>query len=121
MKEVEDNLIAYKSKAFAIRIINLYQYLGGKRINALANQILRSGTSIGANVREAIYGYSKSDFTFKMTTALKETCETQYWLDLLHETNYINGKQYESMIKDCDEIAKLLNSIIKTSKNSNQI
>ena len=56
-----------------------------------------------------------------MTTALKETCETQYWLDLLHETNYINGKQYESMIKDCDEIAKLLTSIIKTSKNSNQI
>ncbi|MBP3738804.1 MAG: four helix bundle protein [Muribaculaceae bacterium] len=120
MKELDSNSIASKSKAFAVRIINLYQYLGSKRIYALAEQVLRSGTSIGANVREAVYGYSKSDFTFKMTTALKEASETQYWLELLHETGYLNDKQFESMTGDCNEIVKLLTSIIKTSKNSAQ-
>lgn len=111
------NVIFEKSKAFAIRIIRLYQYLcNEKKEFVLSKQVLRSGTSIGANVREAIRGQSKPDFLSKMNIALKEASETEYWLELLYETDYIDKKQYESIGHDCSEINKILIAILKTGR-----
>ena len=111
------NIIVSKSKAFAIRIIRLYQYLcNEKKEYVLAKQVLRSGTSIGANVREAQQGQSKRDFISKMSIALKEANETEYWLELLNETDYLSKDIYESLYNDCNELNKLLISIIKSSK-----
>ncbi|MCL2548697.1 MAG: four helix bundle protein [Symbiobacteriaceae bacterium] len=81
----------------------------------LSKQILRSGTSIGANVKEAQYGQSKRDFVYKMRIALKEASETEYWLELLYETGYIETHHFDSLYKDCSEILKLLNAIVQTS------
>lgn len=111
-----DNAILNKSKAFAIRVVRLYQYLDKKREFVLTRQLLRSGTSIGANVREAVCGQSKRDFTAKMGIALKECSETAYWLELLHETGYVDERQFESIYQDCDELMRLLVAINKTSK-----
>ena len=112
-----DNIVVIKSKAFAIRIVRLYQYLcSEKKEFVLSKQVLRSGTSIGANVKEAIRGQSKPDFNSKMNIALKEASETEYWLELLFETDYIDKSQFESMINDCIELIKILTAIIKTSK-----
>ena len=112
-----DNVIVIKSKSFALRIINLYQYLmSDKREFVLSKQVLRSGTSIGANVKEAIRGQSKPDFYAKMNIALKEASETEYWLELLHESGYIDSNLYESIYADCVEILKILMSITKTQK-----
>lgn len=114
-----DNVIVNKSKLFAIRIIRLYQFLcNEKKEFVLSKQILRSGTSIGANVKEAIRGQSKADFYAKMSISLKEASETEYWLELLSETGYIEPQQFESIYKDCQEIIKLLVSITKTVKNN---
>ena len=82
----------------------------------MSKQLLRSGTSVGANVREAIYGQSKADFISKMSIALKEASETGYWLELLYKTEYLTGEQHKSVRADCDEILKLLTSIVKSSK-----
>ena len=113
----EENVIAEKSKRFGVRIIRLYKYMcERKKEYTMANQILRSGTSIGANVHEAVYGQSREDFISKLSIALKEAHETEYWLELLKETEYIDEKQYESMISDCTELKKLLTSIIKSTK-----
>ena len=113
----EHNLILDKSKAFALRIINLYKYLiDNGQVYALANQVLRSGTSIGANVREAVLGQSKPDFYSKLGIALKEADETAYWLELLYESDYITKKQYDSLYADCNELIKLLVAITKTQK-----
>ena len=110
-----ENAIKDKSKAFALRIIKLYQYLcDEKREFVLSKQILRSGTSIGANVREAQRGQSKPDFYAKMNIALKEADETAYWLELLYESSFLEKPSYESMFADCNEIIKLLTSITKT-------
>ena len=85
-----DNIILSKSKAFAVRIVRLYQYLcNDKKEFVLSKQLLRSGTSIGANVKEAVRGQSKPDFISKMSIALKEAAETEYWLELLYETDYL--------------------------------
>ena len=106
-----------KSMEFAIRIVKLSEYLQSeKQEHVMSKQVLRSGTSIGANVREASYGQSKKDFTSKMSIALKELSETEYWLELLTRTEYITTEQYDSIKKDCSEVAKLLISIVKTSK-----
>jgi len=114
-----NNVIIDKSKLFAIRIIKLYQYLkNAKKEFVLSKQVLRSGTSIGANIREAHQGQSKRDFISKMNIALKEAVETEYWLELLYETNYINNNAYKSIYNDCNEINKLLISIIKSSKRN---
>jgi four helix bundle protein len=114
---MKDNVVVIKSKAFAIRIIRLYQYLlSEKKEYILSKQLLRSGTSIGANVKEAIQGQSKKDFTAKMQISLKEASETEYWLDLLHETGYLENNQFASINEDCIELIKLLTSIIKHSK-----
>ena len=113
----EDNIIVVKSKAFALRIIKLYQYLcDEKKEFVLSKQILRSGTSIGANVKEAIRGQSKADFYSKMNVALKEASETEYWLELLHESDFIENAAFNSIYSDCTEILKLLVSITKTQK-----
>lgn len=112
-----DNIIVEKSKAFAIRIINLYKYLcEEKHEYILSKQLLRSGTSIGANVKEAIRGQSKDDFIHKLNISLKEASESEYWIELLFETDYITNHQFDSLIGDCRELIKLLTSIIKTSR-----
>ena len=117
MKSREDNAVAAKSKAFAVRIIKLYQYLREeKKEYTLSKQILRSGTSIGANVREGYRAQSKPDFYSKLGIAMKEADETAYWLELLHETDYIDDSQFESIYADCEEVLKILVSITKTQK-----
>ena len=114
---VKENVIVDKSKAFALRIIRMYQYLcSEKKEFVLSKQVLRSGTSIGANVKEAVRGQSKADFYAKMNIALKECSETEYWLELLHESDYIDDESFDSIYKDCKEILKLLMSITKTQK-----
>ena len=114
---MKDNVIENKSKAFALRIIKMYKYLCSEQKEyVLSKQVLRSGTSIGANVKEAIRGQSKADFYAKMNIALKECSETEYWLELLHESDYIDDESFDSIYKDCKEILKLLMSITKTQK-----
>ena len=109
-----ENVIAAKSYAFAIRIINLYKFLtADKKEFVLSKQILKSGTAIGALVREAEHAQSKSDFLNKMNIALKEANETAYRLMLLKDTGYIHESEFNSIIKDCEEILKLLISIVK--------
>ena len=106
-----------KSKAFALRIIRMYKFLCDKKKEfILSKQILKSRTSIGANIREAVRGQSKPDFYAKMNIALKESDETAYWLELLHESGYIDDKQFEDIYKDCNEIISILVSITKTQK-----
>ena len=115
----KDNQIADKSKAFAIRIIRLYKYLTSeKKENILSRQILRSGTSIGANIREALSAQSTADFISKMQIALKETSETEYWLELLEETEYIPEDAGKSMHEDCKELLKMITAILKTTKDN---
>lgn len=112
---MESNIIVDKSKKFAIRIVNLYKFLvDNKKEYVLSKQLLRSGTSIGANVCEAIRGQSKADFGTKMNIALKEASETEYWLELLFQTDYLTETQYESIMADCKEINKILTTIVKT-------
>ena len=104
-----------KSKRFAVRVVRLYNYLREeKKEYIIAKQVLRSGTSIGANIAEAEYGYSRRDFTSKLYVALKECAETLYWLELLYNTDYLNDKQYSDLRSDCDEIRKMLSSATKT-------
>ena len=115
---MKDNVVQKKSYAFALRIVKLYRWLcQDKKEFVLGNQLIRSGTSIGANVEEAIGGQSDRDFLAKMSIAYKETRETHYWLRLLHDTGLLEDKAYQSLIKDCDELLKLLGSITKTMKN----
>ncbi|MBQ5507502.1 MAG: four helix bundle protein [Prevotella sp.] len=115
----KENKILIKSKAFAIRIVRLYQYLTDeKREFIMSKQILRSGTSIGANVRESVNAQSKLDFISKLNIALKESNETEYWLELLHETDYIDDTQYNSMIQDNNNLTGILINIIKKTKEN---
>lgn len=115
----DNNVVMCKSKAFAVRIIKLSLYLQEvKKEYILSKQIVRSGTSIGANIKEAVRGFSKADFLYKMNIALKESCETEYWLELLHETDYMTDAEFKSICDDCQEISKLLTAIVKTSKIS---
>ena len=117
---MKDNIIVDKSKAFAIRIVKLHRYLcDEKKEFVMSKQLLRSGTSIGANVKEAIRAQSKADFTSKMNIALKEASETEYWLETLHETDYLDEIKFKSIYFDCQELLKILHSIVKTSRNSN--
>ena len=116
----EENLIVDKSKSFALRIIKLCRYLENeKREKVLSRQLLRSGTSIGANVKEAVRGQSKPDFYAKLGIALKEASESEYWLELLHESDYIDDKAFESIISDCREILRILTAINKTRFKEN--
>ena len=98
-----EKTVKYKSKKFSVRIVNLYKYLCDKKNEyVLSKQILRSGTSIGANIAESECAISKKDFLSKIYIALKESAETLYWLDLLYETEYITDSQYESLYADCE-------------------
>ena len=116
---MKDNVIERKSFGFAIRIVRLYRFLcDEKKEYTLAKQLLRCGTSIGANVREALQGYSKKDFVYKMSLALKEANESLYWIELLVATETIDQKQGGSLCTDCNELISLLVSIIKTSKQT---
>ena len=109
--------IQEKSFRFAVRIVNLCRYLrDGQKEYILSKQLMRSGTSIGANVAEAQQAQSKPDFINKMNIALKEAYETNYWLRLLHATQYLSTKEYESIIADYLEVVKLLVAIVKTTK-----
>ena len=110
-------MVAEKAFAFAVRIVKLCQYLQNEKHEyILSKQLIRSGTSVGANITEAKQGQSKADFISKMSIALKETSETKYWLRLLQATDYLSQKEYQSILADCIEIEKMLTSIVKTSK-----
>jgi len=114
-----DNQILTDSKAFALRIINLYRFLKEeKQVYVLSKQVLRSGTGIGANVRESVNAQSRMDFINKLNIALKEANETEYWLELLHESDIINDKQFDSIYNDCGKLVATLTKIIKTTKTA---
>jgi four helix bundle protein len=114
---MKESLLREKSKAFAIRIIKLYKFLScDKKEFVLSKQILRSGTSIGANFAEAIYGISEADFINKLSIAQKEASETIYWLELLHETDFLTQEQFDSIYTDAEELLKLLAASIITMK-----
>ena len=115
----KENVILTKSKTFAVDIVRLCQSLQGeKREFVLSKQVLRSGTSIGANAKEAINGASNKDFGNKMTIALKEAGETEYWLEILFETGYISVEQFDNLIAECRELIKILTAILNTLKKS---
>ena len=114
---MRSNVVEEKSFVFALRVVKLYQHLlKDKDEYILSKQLLRSGTSVGANVREALQGQSKADFTAKMSIALKEASETEYWLDLLYGSDYLTEEGYKSVLVDCKEVIKLLTAIVKTSR-----
>ena len=113
------SIVGDKSFSFAVRVVKLYKYLcDDKREYVLSKQLLRSGTSIGANIREALHGQSKRDFISKMNIALKEANEALYWIELLQATEILNESESKSIHNDCNEIVSLLISIIKTSKRN---
>lgn len=110
------SIVAGKSFAFAIRIVKLYKYLcDEKKEYVLSKQLLRSGTSIGANIQEGLYGQSKRDFLSKMHIALKEASETKYWLRLLAAAGILTEQEVESILEDCTELVRILVSVVKTT------
>ena len=116
---MRDNILVDKSISFAVRIIKLHRYLiKSKKETIISKQIVRSGTSIGANINEANYGQSKADFISKLHIALKETAETEYWLRLLVLSEYIGHEMGQSMIEDCLELKRILISSINTAKRT---
>ena len=116
---VYDNPLLEKSLRFAARIVKLYQYLSReKHESIISKQIIRSGTSIGANANEAVYGVSQADFIAKLQISLKETAETEYWLRLLLLSDYIDEKLTQSLIDDCLEIKRILIASINTAKDN---
>lgn len=116
---MKKNIVKEKSFSFAIRIVRLYKHLiERKREYILSKQLLRSGTAIGALVRESEHAESNADFIHKMSVALKETNETEYWLLMLHQTDFVSDKEFKSIHADVEELLRLLISIIKTSKKN---
>jgi four helix bundle protein len=114
---MKENVVKIKSFSFAIRVVKLYQFLcEQKREFVISKQLLRSGTSVGAMIREAEHAESKLDFKHKMAIAQKEINETIYWLELLKETEYLTSEQFESINTDATEIIKLITTIIKSTK-----
>ena len=116
---MRDNILLNKSKALALRVIRMYNYLcDEKKEFVLSKQVLRSGTSIGANIREANRSQSKKEFIAKLNISLKEADETMYWLELLHESEYLDDNTFNSIYNDTEELVKLLVSIIKSTKSN---
>jgi len=116
-KTKSESIIAGKAYAFALEVVKIYKLLSNERKEyVLSKQLLRSGTSIGANINEAISGQSKRDFVHKLNIALKEARETNYWLNLIKDGEYISSKEFESLNNKCNEIIKMLSSIIITTK-----
>jgi len=118
MNEKKPNIIRDKSFAFALRIVKLYKFLVEKKEFVLSKQLLKSGTAIGALVREAEHVESKADFIHKMAIAQKEANETEYWIELLFQSEYLNETQYNSIVNDIRELNKILASIIISSKEN---
>ena len=119
---MKENIVMNKSYAFALRIIKLYKHLiGNQKEYVLSKQVLRSGTSIGALVKEAEHAQSKADFINKMNVALKEANETEYWLMLLKDSEYLDEKSFVSIHADSSELIKLLASIVKTTKQIREV
>jgi len=117
---MKENIIQIKSYAFAVRTVKVYQYLcEEKKEYVLSKQLLRSGTSIGANIEEAIGGQSGKDFYAKLTIAYKEARETHYWVRLLTDTNYLSKEENESLLYDIDELLKIIGSIQKKLRTNN--
>lgn len=115
----QDSIILTKSLKFAARIVKLYQYLSKeKHETVISKQIIRSGTSIGANANEAVYGVSKAEFIAKLQISLKETAETEYWLRLLVMSEYLTETEGQSLIDDCLEIKRILISSLKTAREN---
>ena len=115
--KMKDNIIADKTKKFALRIVKLYKYLcDEKKEFIMSKQILKSGTSIGANVKESECAQSRDDFYSKLNIALKEAAETEYWLELLYESEYIEQVHFDSIYDDCKEIIRILTAITKNQK-----
>ena len=113
------SIVGEKSYAFALRMVKAYKYLIKEQHEfILSKQMLRSGTAIGALIKEAEHAQSRADFINKMNIALKEANETEYWLMLLKDSNYLNDKTYTSIHNNCDELIRLLASIVKTSKKN---
>lgn len=114
---MKESILSQKAYKFALRIINLYKFMAKEHNEyVLAKQVLRAGTSIGANVEESIHAQSKLDFAHKLAIAQKEASETSYWLKLLRDSNYLKPKLAESLLNDCEELQKILASSIKTVK-----
>ena len=114
---INDSIVYKKAYAFSIRIVRAYQYLcSNKKEYVLSKQLLRCGTSIGANIAEANGAISENDFSAKMSISYKESLETKYWLSLLKDTEYIKVEEYDRHFKDADELAKMLFSIIKKTR-----
>jgi four helix bundle protein len=115
---MKENIIVEKSFLFSVNIVKMYKSLvAEKKEFILSKQLVRSGTSIGANIEEAVGGTTGKDFTAKMSIAYKEARETRYWLKLLHATDYLSDEQFDSITADCDELLKILFSIVSTSRN----
>lgn len=116
---MKNSIIKEKSFVFAVRIVKLYQHISeNKKEFVLSKQLVRSGTSIGANINEALQGSSKRDFINKMNISLKEAQETEYWLRLLNETHYLSDREFQSIYEDSIELLKMLTSIVKTSREN---
>jgi four helix bundle protein len=116
---MKESILREKSFSFALRTIKLYQHLANEhREFVLSKQVLRAGASIGANIEESVHAQSKTDFIHKLSIAQKEACETNYWLRLLRESNFLAPKLAESLLGDCEEIQRLLAASIKTTKNN---
>ena len=112
----KDNPLKDKSYAFAVRIVYMYKYLCDKKHEyVLSKQVLRSGTSIGANIVEANGAISKDDFSAKMSIAYKEALETKYWLDLLKDGGYLESKGYDELYQEADEISRMLFAVLKST------
>ena len=117
--KMKENVLIDKSIKFAARIVKLQKFLSAeKKESVISKQIIRSGTSIGANINEANYGNSKADFISKLHIALKETAETEYWIKLLNMSEYIDDEMSDSLITDCLELKRLLISSINTAKSN---
>jgi len=117
---MKENILIEKSIDFGARIVKLHRYLSEtKHESIISKQILRSGTSIGANINEAQYGNSKADFIAKLHIALKETAETEYWLHILQKSDYLDDSMSASMLNDCLEIKRILITSINTAKQNN--
>lgn len=114
-----DNVIQIKSYAFAIRVVNVYKYLTSEHNEyVLSKQLLRCGTSIGANIEEAIGGQSKKDFIAKLAISYKEAREAHYWIRILKDTDYLSQEQSASLLNDVDELLRIIGTIQKTMRNS---
>ena len=118
-RDMEENPLVAKALDFSVCVVNLYKYMREERHETvMSKQILRSGTSIGANASEAIAAESTEDFVHKLTISLKEANETKYWILLLHRTQFITDNEFESIMTDCQELRKLIGSIISSTKRN---